>query len=527
MQFLFKTFLKKQKKIIYSFILLLFSISFNQFYGYVGVFPLDSFIIFNSGYDLLNGYFPFKDYWTITGPMLDIIQAFFFKLFGVSWSSYVLHASFFNFIISFFTFYTLVKFKLNIHYSFFYSLLVSCLAYPIVGTPFMDHHSAILSIVSLFVFILAIQLKINLYWFFLPIILGCAFLSKQTPAAYTIIIITILSLIYFFNNFNRKKIIFFFLGIFVFTLLFILTLRLGEISIISFIEQYILFPQSMGKNRLDLLFPLEFKRIILRFKLIYISIFIVIFVVINKIYKNYRYLFGDEFIILISLVGVSLSFILHQLMTINAKFIFFIIPIMVGFSHIYYNKYFKQKKYFLYSFVIFSLVTTLYYQNSYNKNRRFMDLRNVNIEKAINAVVIDEKLKNLKWITVLYPDNPEKEILNLKEAIKIINKDNKNKTIVTDYQFVSVILSIYDYSPNRFWHKGVGYPIKGEKYFEVYKNFFVEKLKENKIEIVYTLKPLYFDKDVLDPILNKNCFEKNKLTDILDSYLLLDCDDLN
>ena len=218
MQFLFKTFLKKQKKVIYSFILLLFSISFNQFYGYVGVFPLDSFIIFNSGYDLLNGYFPFKDYWTITGPMLDIIQAFFFKLFGVSWSSYVLHASFFNFIISFFTFYTLVKFKLNIHYSFFYSLLVSCLAYPIVGTPFMDHHSAILSIVSLFIFILAIQLKINLYWFFLPIILGCAFLSKQTPAAYTIIIITILSLIYFFNNFNRKKIIFFFLGMFVFTL---------------------------------------------------------------------------------------------------------------------------------------------------------------------------------------------------------------------------------------------------------------------------------------------------------------------
>ena len=141
----FLSILKKRKKIFYFVILLTFSISFNQYYGYIGIFPEDSFLIFNSGYDTMNGYFPFKDYYTTTGPLLDIIQALFFKIFGVSWFSYVLHASVINFIITIATFYTLIKFKLNINYCFFYALLVSILAYPTAGTPFSDHHVTILS----------------------------------------------------------------------------------------------------------------------------------------------------------------------------------------------------------------------------------------------------------------------------------------------------------------------------------------------------------------------------------------------
>ena len=87
---------KKQKEIFYFLILLFFSISFNQYYGYLGINPIDSFFSFNSGFDVLNGHFPFKDYWTITGPFIDLIQAIFFKIFGVSWFSYVLHASVFK-----------------------------------------------------------------------------------------------------------------------------------------------------------------------------------------------------------------------------------------------------------------------------------------------------------------------------------------------------------------------------------------------------------------------------------------------
>ena len=79
----------KSKNLAYIIFLGLFSIVINQFYGYKGILPIDSFLVFNSGFDLMNGFYPFKDYWTIKEPFIDFIQAFFFKVFGVSWFSYV------------------------------------------------------------------------------------------------------------------------------------------------------------------------------------------------------------------------------------------------------------------------------------------------------------------------------------------------------------------------------------------------------------------------------------------------------
>ena len=90
----------KNKKFFYFICLSIFSISINQYYGYIGVFPVDSFLFFDSGYRTLNGFFPFKDYWTPTGPLLDIIQAFFFKVFGISLAGYNILISFFLFFIS-------------------------------------------------------------------------------------------------------------------------------------------------------------------------------------------------------------------------------------------------------------------------------------------------------------------------------------------------------------------------------------------------------------------------------------------
>ena len=58
----FSTLLNKRKEIFYTIIIFLFSISINQYYGNLGVCPIDSFWFFNSGYDTLNGHYPFKDY---------------------------------------------------------------------------------------------------------------------------------------------------------------------------------------------------------------------------------------------------------------------------------------------------------------------------------------------------------------------------------------------------------------------------------------------------------------------------------
>lgn len=516
----------KRKKTIYVIILLIFSVSINQYYGYQGINPIDSFFSFNAGYDVLNGYFPFKDYWTITGPFIDFTVALFFKLFGVSWFSYVLYASIFNFIISFATFYTLAKFKLDINFCFFYSILVSILAYPSAGTPYVDHQSAFLSVISVYFFILALKTDLKIYWLVVPIILGISFLTKQAPTGHFILIISFLSLIYFIFNFNIKKIILVIVGSFLFIFTFYVLLLITKTPIISFLDQYILFPLSLGESRLEFLLPLEFKRIILRFKLIHLSLLLLVIISIKKIVQDYKYLKHNDFLIVLALVSSTFALIAHQLMTINGIFIFFLIPILVGFSHIYYLKYFKNKNYILYALIILSIISTIHYGNKYINKRDFMDLSKVNINKGIDAKIFDKKLNGLKWITTLYPNSPDVEISNLLEVIDILKKDSRKKMLVTDYQFISVIMSSYDYSPNKYWYKHHVYPSATHRYFEIYKKFFIQKLKKEKIQIVYIIKPLWGDDNVLESILEKDCIIKSAITDILDGYLLQKCKDL-
>ena len=516
----------KKANISYIIILLFFSFFFNQIFGNLGLNPIDSFFSFNTGYDILNGHFPFKDYWTITGPFIGFVQAFFYKLFGVSWSVYVLHASVINCILTLFIFFTLRKFDLNLHYSFLYSFLISILAYPSIGTPYVDHHAAYLSLIALLCFILAIKTNLKIYWFILPIVLGISFLTKQTPTGYAFIIIVALSSIYFIFNYNFKKFLFGCLGCFVILSIFFITLLITKITFQSFFEQYILFPLSLGGSRMEFLFPLEFSRVIMRFKLIHLSSIILIIIILKNIIDSYKYLISKEFLILISLITFYISLIIHQLMTINGLFIYFVIPLLAAFSHIYYLKYFKKKKYILYFLLILSAGSTMHYTNKYILSRDFSDLSKVNISSAIDAKILHNKLSGLKWITYLYSENPNKEILYLKEAIEIIDKNKKNKAIITDYQFISVILSTYDNSPSQVWFPYHVNPNKDSKYYKIHKEYFLSKMKENKVEVVYVVKPLWGGNDIFQINLNKNCYEINKITEILDVYILKNCEDL-
>ena len=103
--------------------LIFFSIILNQYHGYVGILPIDSFLIYDAGYKLINGFHPFKDYWSITGPILDYIQLFFFKILGVNWFSYVFHSAFINFVLTVIFFSFLIKLGLPRINSFIYTVI--------------------------------------------------------------------------------------------------------------------------------------------------------------------------------------------------------------------------------------------------------------------------------------------------------------------------------------------------------------------------------------------------------------------
>ena len=114
-----KKLIQNYKKTTLYVFLGFFSFFINFYYGSLGIFPIDGFSHFDTGYRILLGEFPFKDYWVISGPVIDYIQAFFFYIFGVSWTSYLSHTSFLNLLITLFTFYFFLQLKIKNFYSFF------------------------------------------------------------------------------------------------------------------------------------------------------------------------------------------------------------------------------------------------------------------------------------------------------------------------------------------------------------------------------------------------------------------------
>jgi len=407
--------------------------------------------------------------------------------------------------------------------------MVAILAYPSSGTPFVDHHASILSIISLLIFILAIKTNSKYYWFFLPIILFLSFLTKQTPTGNIFFIITFLSCVYFLINFNIQKIIYGLIGSIFAISSFLIILFLTGIPFESFFEQYISFPFAIGKTRFEyFLFPLEFSRIFLRFKLIHIPLLIMIYITIKNITNNWLYIKNNDFIIIFSLVASSYAFIAHQLMTINGLFIFFIIPLLVGFAHVFILKSYKNSKnYFLYSIIALSIISTSYYEYKYIHKRDFMDLRKANFDNTINAKIIDSKLSGLNWVSCHFPDNPKREISNLLEAIDIIKNDKRKKSIITEYQFISVILSIYDYSPSQVWFiNHVANEKKNSRFFKSYNKLLSNQIIKNKIEVAYLVKPFWQTDLVYEKGLSKDCYKKIQITEILDAYIFQECNSL-
>lgn len=510
---------------IYTFLLVLISFSVNQYYAYSGVLPVDSFSTFNAGYDILNGSLPFKDFWAIKGPVLDIIQALYFKIFGVSWISYTFHSSSFNSIFALATFFTLRRFKLELKYAFLYSLLSSILMYPTYGIPFTDHHVAIFSILAVYSLCLAIKLNQNIYWILIPLFLFLGFLTKQTPAGYFGVLISFITILYLIKNFRLNIILIGSLSSLILIVIFFFLLFFYKIPLESFIVQYLLFPISLGETRIEWLLPFEFQRFVLRHKLIYIALSIPIFLLFKGIIKNFFSILDKDNLVFLLLFGTLLIFITHQLMTINGLFIFFLIPVFAGFSHKYSEK-FKKKKLLVNFFMILSLVSTIYYHQKYVTKRDTLLLRDVNLNNAVDSLVIDQKLQGLKWITHHYPNNPNEEIKNLLEAISEIKKDTRKKMLVTDYQFISVILDINDNSAARIWWRHHIYPEPNKVYFEEWKSFLISKILKENIELIYTIKPLEGEENIFDGLISSDCYSTNKINEILIEQKINDCKEL-
>ena len=511
-----------KKEYINLLVISLFSFFLNFFVASRGVFPVDTFIHYDTGFRILLGELPIRDFWIVHGFVIDFIQALFFYIFGNNWYAYIIHSSIFNSIIVVFTYYIFLHLNINSFYSLILSICIGFLAYPVSGTPFLDLHSSFFSILATYLVFLAIKKNIEIYWLYSSILLCFAFLSKQVPAFYVGIVLFFINIYISVLKKNIMALKYFFSGGLVFLTFLIIFLYVNNIEINKFILQIFLFPKSIGLDRYSN-YDLGIKNVFLNFKLIYFLLIPVLAINFFLLIKKKKYYSSKNFLIFLTIISYVLASIFHQIFTKNQIYIFFIIPILAGILIHYISIFnFNNQKIISYLIIFFTLFATVKYTIRFDINRKFHELIYTDISKAEDAIIIDKKLSGLNWISP-YNLNPKNEINNIQNFISIIKKEKDNIMVITEYSFFSSLVEKKLYSPSRTYDD-ISFPNINNKFYEQYKLFLVNKIKDNQIKKIYFFsKNNNFSEEVIFNYISKNCFEKNKLSENIMYLKLINC----
>ena len=523
---------KFNKKFIFSSILLIFvSFFVNYFVASRGVFPVDTFIHFDPGYRILNGELPIKDYWIVHGLLVDYLQAIFFFIFGANWIAYLIHSSFFNSVISLFLFYFFFRYlKINLGESLFFSFLVGFLAYPVSGTPFLDLHSSYFSLFAIILIMISmIENKKDHYWFYSGILFVAAFLCKQVPASYVILVTSIFCLFYSLSKKNYKIILYYSVGglsaVF-FTIIFLLA---QNVNLYDLVLQLFLFPTSIGESRY-LGYELNFSSIFLNYKFIYLLLASIFFIIFYKKKINKKIFIEKKFGVFFIFFLYVLASIFHQIYTKNQIYIFFLIPTLGAFSIYFLNdSKIRKKKYLKFFIILFCLVVSLKYIKRFDLDRKFHELKGVNIGNSYNFEKFDKKFKGLYWISPYFL-NPEDEISKIKKLREVITKNNQNIMLLTEYKFFSLLMNQRLNSPSRTFDD-ISYPKKNSKYFLKYKIFLKKLIINNEINSVLIFESKKIDNTRLEHLvfdyISSDCFKRVKISEYILKLDITNCEDLS
>ena len=490
--------------LFFCFFIFFFSFFFNKKYADLGVFPIDTFLHFDSALGILNGKIPVRDYWVVSGLAVDYLQSFFFLLFGVSWNSYTLHSSLFNGLLSVTTFFYLNIRGLSIFLSFIYSIFFSVLAYPISGVPFLDFHAVFFCLLAFYLISISFYVKKPKFiWCFVSFFLFISFLSKQVPVAYFVLILFFLSPIYLKYKDDYSPFFFISISTLIYALFICIYFFFYEISFKDFYYQYIQHPLTIGNSRLENL-EIKISTFFNKFKFILIPLFLNIILILNKIKKKN---FEDFFSFLVFLALV-LCLLYYQILTKNQILIYFLTTLSFAILHIeIHKKDFVLKKTFSTLTLFFVLFVTLKYHYEFNEKRKFHDLQHANLKASISAGLIDSRLDGLMWLTTEYND-PIKEIEILRLVKNKILASEKKIFLVSHYKFLDSVTNnkIY-YLARSYTIDNASFPINNNLSFEKYKKYLVNLIKKKNIDEIYFIKTEKIDFAVISNYFDKKCYE--------------------
>ena len=193
---------RSQGKTLSSILLLwlvLFAYRITLYAGERGFFPFDQSIVFDGGYRVYRGQIPFKDFLIPFGPVVFWLQGLVFKLGGLDYASYLLHAALINVLAAVLSWLILkTLFRRRIWLPFVGGLLTAIWFYPPNGTPWPEQTAFFFCLSALFAILyglthqdLALRYK-RLLFFGAGVLLWVAFLSKQNAGAFFVPVCVVL-----------------------------------------------------------------------------------------------------------------------------------------------------------------------------------------------------------------------------------------------------------------------------------------------------------------------------------------------
>ena len=501
-------------------ILILISFYINYYYSNVGVLAQDTFAYYDTSFRILNGSVPFKDYWTVSGPFIDYLQAFIFYFLGVSWKNYIISGSILNSLITILFYHSLIVFNQNKFSSLFYAACFSILANPSMGVPFPDHFSTFFSLIGIFFFLFAIKNHKKIFWFLIPICFFFAFFCKQSPSSYILIVLLISFCFYFFGYRKFSSIKYLAVSTIFCLVFFSIFIIENEINIKQFLYQYILFPQTIAEKRMNE-YHFTFNSIFLQYKFIYVYLVPLIIITFINFKKNF---FLQDKLFFYNLIAILLSIILifHQSITKNFIFIFFLVPFLGSLIHASLSKSIKGKKFIVTFLVTLTIFITTKYHLRFNEDRKMLNLENINIKNNADSELIHPSLKGLKWITYTFPEAPIKEIELVKNSLETIKNDKSKKMLLTDYLFFSSVLEEDLHNPTRWPSlQDASNPDTKNIYHPIYKEFIKDLINLKKIETLYTT--VDNQGDIFLKIFDEKCLKTKEINDFLRKHDIKNC----
>ena len=216
--------------------------------GRIGYFPYDQSIVFDGAWRVLSGQLPWRDFVLPNGVTPMLMQALVFKVSGVSWSAYVLHAAALNAVAAGLVYRFIRGLGQSKRVSFAVGILTAATLYPPVGTPYLETHSLLFSLVAV---VCAYRAALRPPSMRAALIVSAAFaaaaLSKQIPAVFFVPLAFLLPA--FYSQQPAKAVAYTAVGFVIVALALCLVALAAGISGSSFWEHYVSVPLATGDRR--------------------------------------------------------------------------------------------------------------------------------------------------------------------------------------------------------------------------------------------------------------------------------------